>query len=123
MIRIDKIEMSLRLRQILSRNGCTNLENITKYSKESILKFRNMGSITYNELVQLCNTYNIQIYSSADLKDPEKEIYFSESVYEKLFKLGIKTNADINDKTLQKYMKSEYFIPGTYKKLLKLRQE
>lgn len=31
MIRIDKIEMSLRLRQILSRNGCTNLENITKY--------------------------------------------------------------------------------------------
>lgn len=82
-----------------------------------------MGSITYNELVQLCNTYNIQIYSSADLKDPEKGIYFSESVYEKLFKLGIKTNADINDKTLQKYMKSEYFIPGTYKKLLKLRQE
>lgn len=53
-IEIEKLDVSARLKNCMRRNDIVYLHDAAKYSKESLLKIRNMGIETYNELREQC---------------------------------------------------------------------
>lgn len=62
-ISVYDITMSKRLQNALTRNNVLFLSQLSKYSKERIFRFRNLGPITMLELEGICKEYGIHIYS------------------------------------------------------------
>ena len=61
----------------MRRNDIVYLHDAAKFSKESLLKIRNMGIETYNELREQCEKYGVVIYSEEELKDKSRGINWS----------------------------------------------
>ena len=60
-IDIFKLDISPRLRNVLSRNGILDLRETGKYTKYDFIRCRNMGEKTLQELVTICEQYGIEI--------------------------------------------------------------
>ena len=86
--------MSSRLRNVLIRNGISDLQQIRKYTKEDILLIRNMGIGTYQELESLCNMYNIKIWSLDMLAELFPSCKFPTKVYRNIFHRDITSIQD-----------------------------
>ena len=68
-ISIYDVPMSKRLQNSLIRNGVMYLSQLSSYSKEDILHFRNLGEKTILELEQICQEYNIEVRSMLSIKE------------------------------------------------------
>lgn len=60
-----------------------------------MLKFRNMGQGTMDELREICEQYGIHIYSHRDLEIESIGMPFAQSYYEKIFQFGIWRKEDV----------------------------
>lgn len=71
---VPELDISSRLRNILVRAGILYLSQLQEYSRKRILTFRNMGVGTMNELEQLCEKYNINLWSSTKFNRVQKKV-------------------------------------------------
>ena len=85
----DDIEMSIRLRNILRRNGFESLEVLREHPKEHFIKFRNMGQAALQELYQICEEQGIKLHSVEDLNDREHGVRFDDFLCMDAFRMGI----------------------------------
>lgn len=97
----DDIEMSSRLRNVLRRNGFCSLEELREYPKEKLLKFRNMGQVTLQELYQICEQQEIKIHSVEDLNDREHGVKIDDFLCMDAFEMGIKCKDDLKKFSLE----------------------
>lgn len=95
------LDISSRLRNVLTRNGVIDLLQITKYTKEDILRFRNMGVGTYKELEMLCNAYNIKIWTRELMIEAFRPYRFSPEVYNNMFQKNIISVQDFAGMSLE----------------------
>ena len=98
---VSELSLSPRLRNILRREGCVRVRDIGRYSRDSIIRFRNLGPKTYEELMEICDRFGIRIYDSKDLNDKEHRVHFSYFQYQDAFNLGIKCKDDVWNKSLE----------------------
>lgn len=84
-ISIYDVPMSKRLQNALIRNGVMYLSQLSSYSKEDILHFRNLGEKTILELEQICQEYNIEIRSMLSIKEYFDKYQFPSKIYPMLF--------------------------------------
>ena len=56
---VSELSLSPRLRNILRREGCVRVRDIGRYSRDSIIRFRNLGPKTYECVTGLESEYTI----------------------------------------------------------------
>lgn len=83
----------------LIRNGVMYLSQLSSYSKEDILHFRNLGEKTILELEQICQEYNIEIRSMLSIKEYFSKYQFSSKIYPLLFRNNISCIDDFKHMT------------------------
>ena len=88
-ISIYDVPMSKRLQNALIRNGVMYLSQLSSYSKEDILHFRNLGEKTILELEQICQEYNIEIRSMLSIREYFDKYRFPSKIYPMLFQNNI----------------------------------
>lgn len=98
-ISIYDVSMSKRLQNALIRNGVMYLSQLSSYSKEEILHFRNLGEKTVVELEQICQEYNIEIRSMLLIKEYFDKYHFPSKIYPILFQNKVTSLADFNNIT------------------------
>lgn len=65
---IYDIDMSTKLRNFLIRNQIMFLSQLKYFSQERLLDMRNMGKVTFHELLGICNSYEICLKSILPIK-------------------------------------------------------
>lgn len=98
-ISIYDVPMSKRLQNALIRNGVMYLSQLSSYSKEDILHFRNLGEKTILELEQICQEYNIEIRSMLSIKEYFDKYQFPSKIYPMLFQNNISCLDDFKHMT------------------------
>lgn len=98
-ISIYDVPMSKRLQNALIRNGVMYLSQLSSYSKEDILHFRNLGEKTIIELEQICQEYNIEIQSMLSIKEYFDKYQFPSKIYPMLFQNNISCIDDFKHMT------------------------
>ena len=98
-ISIYDVPMSKRLQNALIRNGVMYLSQLSSYSKEDILHFRNLGEKTILELEQICQEYNIEIRSMLSTKEYFDKYQFPSKIYPMLFQNNISCLDDFKHMT------------------------
>lgn len=88
-ISIYEVTLSTRLRNIFTRNQIFYLSQLSDYPRERILHFRNLGPKTMCELEEMCQKYNIKIFSLNCIKESLREYKFSSTLYERFFRYHI----------------------------------
>lgn len=98
-ISIYDVPMSKRLQNALIRNGVMYPSQLSSYSKEDILHFRNLGEKTIIELEQICQEYNIEIQSMLSIKEYFDKYQFPSKIYPMLFQNNISCIDDFKHMT------------------------
>ena len=98
-ISIYDVPMSKRLQNALIRNGVMYLSQLSSYSKEDILHFRNLGEKTILELEQICQEYNIEIPSMLSIREYFDKYRFPSKIYPMLFQNNISCIDDFKHMT------------------------
>ena len=122
-VAVESLPISVRLCHILTRNQVEYLYQVENYSEEQLLKFRNMGQGTLEELKYICKDYGIHIYSYRDLGDESIGVTFTPSVYEKIFQAGIKSKEDIMKTEASELAKLFGKNSVTYKKMVQIKKQ
>lgn len=122
-VAVESLPISVRLCHILTRNQVEYLYQVENYSEEQLLKFRNMGQGTLEELKYICKDYGIHIYSYRDLGDESIGVTFTPSVYEKIFHAGIKSKDDIMETEASELAKLFGKNSVTYKKMMQIKKQ
>lgn len=122
-VAVESLPISVRLCHILTRNQVEYLYQVENYSEEQLLKFRNMGQGTLEELKYICKDYGIHIYSYRDLGDESIGVTFTPSVYEKIFQAGIKCKDDIMKTEASELAKLFGKNSVTYKKMMQIKNQ
>lgn len=121
-IDVSEIPMSSRLRTILFRSQIKDLRQVEDIAEEQMLKIRNMGEGTKEELIQICELHGVHVYSRKDLEEESIGISFTQNQYEQIFREGIRSKEDVyraDKRKLQKIFGSNSAI---YKKMMQLKQ-
>ena len=95
MVPISSLPISTRLRNRLCRSGVEYLQEVENYTEENILRMRNIGRSSLQELKKVCEQYGVHIYSSDDMNDSDMNLYLTPAYYDILFKNGIRTKEDL----------------------------
>lgn len=66
---VRDVPMKTMLKNALLRNGVLYLSQLSSYSKEDILRFKNLGKVSFIELDQICQKYGIEIRTQSSIKD------------------------------------------------------
>lgn len=98
-ISIYDIPMSRKMRNIFLRNGIVYLAQLSVYSREEILQFRNVGEYAMSEIDTLCEKYGIQIRSLSPIKEAFSEFQFHKKIYPLFFRGNIFSVDDIRNKS------------------------
>lgn len=95
-IDVSEILMSTRLWTILFRSRINDLRQVEDIAEEEMLKIRNMGAGTKDELIKICEQYGVHVYSRKDLEDESIGVSFTQNQYEQIFRAGIRSKEDVH---------------------------
>jgi len=118
---VENLPISVRLCHILTRNKVDYLYQVESYCEEQLLKFRNMGQSTIDELRAICEQYGIYIYSHRDLSVEEISVSFAQSYYEKIYGSGIRCIDDVINTSKVELARLFGKNSVTYKKLIQIK--
>ena len=119
---VNSLPVTTRLKNILLRNDVYVLSDIKKYAREEIMKFRNLGEGTMQELETVCEQAGIQIISLKEIEDRMLGVKFTERQLTKMFHLHIWFPEDFLNLTEKDV---EYLIQldgGMIKKIKKMQK-
>ena len=103
-VKISELDISPRLRNILIRAYMRYLSQVAEYSREDLMKLRNLGSGTLKELLSVCEEYGIKIWSVNDLPIEIRKCGIHPLTYAKWHADGITELADIAGKTQEELL-------------------
>ena len=63
---IDDMELSVRSYNCLKRAGINTIEDLTKRSKDDMLKVRNLGKKSLDEVIQKLESYGLHLKEQED---------------------------------------------------------
>lgn len=86
---VNELPITTRLKNILLRNDVYVLSDISKYCREEIVRFRNLGDATMKELEALCEKEKIHFISLKEIEDRMLGMKFTERQLFKMFHLHI----------------------------------
>lgn len=86
---VNELPITTRLKNILLRNDVYVLSDIVKYSRDDILRFRNLGAGTMRELETVCEQEGIHIISLSEIEERMHGVKFSYLQLTKMFHLHI----------------------------------
>lgn len=119
---VAELPITTRLKNILLRNDVYILSDIVKYSREGIMKFRNLGERTMKELEDICEQEGIHFISLYEIEDRMLGVKFSDRQLTKMFHLNILHPEDFLNVTDEEV---EYLIQldkGMLKKIGKMQK-
>ena len=116
-INIETLDISVRLKNALRHSGITDLWELENLSKETILRIRNIGNSTFEELEKQCISHGVVIHSENELKDNNRGIRWSRSQCFELFQMGIRCLDDIRSYPMERIEEVKYSRPGIYGRL------
>lgn len=119
---IESLPISVRLCHILTRNKVEHLYQVEDYCEEQLIKFRNMGKGTLDELREICERYGIHIYSHRDLEIEDVGVSFAPTIYEKIFQSGIRGKADVVNTSSIELARLFGKNSVSYKKLIEIQK-
>lgn len=117
---IKNIQMSTRLRNILVRNGITLISQVSNYPKEALLRMRNMGEVSFEELVGICEKFRIKIQTLESLAKDLKPVTFYKSHLLVLYESNIYAAEDIEKFSMNELKKICNYNRGMYNNLCKV---
>lgn len=117
---IRDIQISTRLRNILSRNGIFLVSQIGNYLKETYLKMRNIGEESYKELNEICEQYKIEIPTLEVLKKDLLPVIFSTRQLLMLYEKGIYLAKDIEDFSMEELQREYRYDKRLYNSICKV---
>ena len=123
MVPISSLPISTRLRNRLRRSGVEYLQQVENYTEENILKMRNIGRSSLQELKNVCEQYGVHIYCSDDMNDSEMDLYLTPAYYDILFKNGIRTKEDLVNTDKDKLADIFGTNSAIYKRLLNVIED
>lgn len=88
-VRVNDLPITTRLRNILLRNNVYVLSDIRKYTREDILKFRNLGDGTMKELETICEKEGIHLITLKEIEARMLGVKFSDRQLSRMFDLKI----------------------------------
>lgn len=56
----DDEEITVRAANFLIRKGINNVEDLSNFTQEEVMKWHNLGRKTLEEILRLMNKYNVQ---------------------------------------------------------------
>lgn len=119
-IKISDLNISSRLRNCLHRAYMRYLSQVTKYSQEDLLKLRNLGVGTLQELLSVCDEYGIKVWSVKDMPDEIRKYGIHPLTYANWYADGIVNLSDLEDRTPEEILDLCGGNKKTVKKILGL---
>lgn len=119
---VTELPITTRLKNILLRNDVYILSDIVKYSREDIMKFRNLGEETMKELENICEQEGVHFISLHEIEEQMLGVKFSDRQLTKKFHLNILHPEDFLNVTDEDI---EYLIQldkGMLKKIEKMQK-
>ena len=98
-IKISELDISPRLRNILHRAYMRYLSQVAEYSREDLMRLRNLGPGTLKELLSVCEEYGIKIWSVNDLPIEIRKSGIHPLKYAKWYADGISDLSDLSGKS------------------------
>lgn len=119
---VNDLPISCRLKNILLRYDVYILSDIEKYSREDILRFRNLGETTMKELEEICLHEGIQITSINEIAERMPGVRFTYLQLTKLFHMHIWYPEDFCKLTEEQYLELIRIDTGMAKKIRKVQK-
>lgn len=86
---VNELPITTRLKNILLRNDVYVLSDISKYCREEIVRFRNLGDATMQELENLCTKEGIRVMSIDEIANRMEGVRFTYHQLTKMFHMHI----------------------------------
>jgi len=119
---VKDLPVSTRLKNILLRNDVYVLSDIVKYSREDIVRFRNLGEATLKELEEMCEKENIRIMSINEIADRMLGVRFTYHQLFKMFHMHIWYPEDFLDLTEEQITELTRLDTGMIQKIKKVQK-
>ncbi len=103
-IKISDLDISPRLRNILHRAYMRYLSQVSEYSREDLMRLRNLGAGTLQELLSVCDEYGIKVWSVKDLPDQIRKCGIHPLKYAKWYADGIVNLSDLAGRTQEELL-------------------
>ena len=104
-IKISDLDISSRLRNILHRAYMRYLSQVAEYSREDLMRLRNLGSGTLHELLSVCEEYGIKVWSVNDMPIEIRKCGIHPLLYAKWYADGITDLSDLSGKSQEELLK------------------
>ena len=85
-IDVSEIPMSTRLRTILFRSRINDLRQVEDIAEEEMLKIRNMGASTKEELIKICGLYGVHVYPEGFRGGKHRGIIYTKPICKDFFR-------------------------------------
>ena len=115
---VNELPITTRLKNILLRNDVYVLSDISKYCREEIVRFRNLGDATMQELENLCTKEGIRVMSIDEIANRMEGVRFTYHQLTKMFNMHIwypKKKRNIED-SLMSFSIASYQTGSVYGK-------
>ncbi len=119
---IYDLPITSRLKNILLRNDVYVLSDIKKYSREEVMRFRNLGELTMKELEIVCEQEGIRLMSVNKIAERMHGVRFSYHQLIKMFHLHIWCPEDLCDLTEEQYSELTRLDGAMISKIKKVKQ-
>ena len=119
---VNELPITTRLKNILLRNDVYVLSDISKYCREEIVRFRNLGDATMQELENLCTKEGIRVMSIDEIANRMEGVRFTYHQLTKMFNMHIWYPEDflnLTDAQMYELTRLDYGMIPKIKKLHK----
>lgn len=119
---VKDLPITTRLKNILLRYDIYVLSDIIKYSREDIIRFRNLGEATMQELEDLCIKEDIRVISIDEIANRMQGVRFTYHQLIKMFHMHIWYPEDFLNLTEQQYTELTRMDAAMIRKIKKIRK-
>ena len=119
---VKDLPITTRFKNILLRYDIYVLSDIIKYSREDIIRFRNLGEATMQELEDLCIKEDIRVISIDEIANRMQGVRFTYHQLIKMFHMHIWYPEDFLNLTEQQYTELTRMDAAMIRKIKKIRK-
>lgn len=119
---VRDLPITTRLKNILLRYDVYVLSDIVKYSRDDIIRFRNLGESTMKELEAVCEQEGIHIISLSEIEDRMLGVKFTYHQLAKMFHMHIWYPEDFMNLTEEQIQELIHLDSGMLKKIKKIQK-
>ncbi len=120
--RVNDLQISTRLRNILLGHNVYLISQITKYSREDVMDFRHLGKEAMKELDAICEQEGIRLMSVYEIGERMAEVEFTPRQLRKLYNAHVWYPEDFLNLTEEQYQGLTWHDNSMVKKIKKVQK-